>query len=235
MKANHNSEQISYLIDENTELRRENKDLKDRVGKIEATQLSNNIIITGIPEQPFETYEKTKQRIYDTIASALLASDPSLDDNVVSEAQRVDIVYCSRIGWQKLGQNRPISITLNHRDDKEKIMSIKSKLPQGIYINNEYPLHIKPARDTLQPILRLVKSLPDCQEKSKMEGNHLVINGTIYGLHDLHILPPALSGYKAAQKEDDHTIAFMGELSLYSNFHRSKFIINNHTYHSLEQ
>ena len=61
-----------------------------------------------------------------------------------------------------------------------------------------------------------------------MEGDHLVINGTIYGLHDLHKLPPALSGYKAAQKEDDHTIAFMGGLSPYSNFHRSKFIINNH-------
>ena len=68
-----------------------------------------------------------------------------------------------------------------------------------------------------------------------MEGNHLVINGTIYGLHDLHKLPPALSGYKAALKEDDHTIAFMGKLSPYSNFHRSKFIINNHTYHSSEQ
>ena len=82
---------------ENTKLRRENKDLKDCVGEIEATQLSNNIIIIGIPEQPFETYEKTKQCIYDTIASALLASDPSLEDSALSEAQRVNIVYCSRI------------------------------------------------------------------------------------------------------------------------------------------
>ena len=60
VKVDHNSEQIPCLIDENTELRRENKDLKDHVGKIEATQLSNNIIITGIPKQPFETYEETK-------------------------------------------------------------------------------------------------------------------------------------------------------------------------------
>ena len=103
----------------------------------------------GIPEQPFETYEKRKQGIYDMIASALLASDPSLENNVLSEVQGVDIVYCSRIGKQRLGQNRPISVTLNCRDDKEKIMSIKSKLPQGIYINKEYPLHIKHARDTL--------------------------------------------------------------------------------------
>ena len=117
VKVDHISEQISCLTDENMELRRENKDLKDHVGKIEATQLSNNIIIIGIPKQPFETYEKTKQCIYDTIASALLASDPSLEDNVLSEVQRVHIVYCSRIGRQRLGQNRPISITLNRRDD----------------------------------------------------------------------------------------------------------------------
>ena len=149
VKVDHNSEQITRLVDKNAELRCENKDLKDRVGKIELTQLSNNIIIMGIPEQPFETYEKTKQCIYDTITSALLASDPSLEDNALSEAQRVDIVYCSIVRRQRLGQNRPISVTLNCRDDKEKIMSIKSKLPQGIYINNEYPVHIKHARDTL--------------------------------------------------------------------------------------
>ena len=62
-----------------------------------------------------------------------------------------------------------------------------------------------------------------------MEGDHLVINGTTYNIEDLHKLPMVLSGYKAAQKEDDQTIAFLGELSPY------KFKINNHTYHSSEQ
>ena len=68
-----------------------------------------------------------------------------------------------------------------------------------------------------------------------MEGDHLVINGTTYSLQDIGKLPQALSGYKAAQKEDDHTITFMGELSPYSNFHKSKFTFNSHTYHSSEQ
>ena len=68
-----------------------------------------------------------------------------------------------------------------------------------------------------------------------MEGDHLVINGTNYGIEDIHKLPPALAGYLATQKEDENTIAFMGELNPYSNFHHSKFKINNHTYHSSEQ
>ena len=46
--------------------------------------------------------KKTKQCIYDTIASALLASDPLLEDNALSEAQRVAIVYCPRVRRQRL-------------------------------------------------------------------------------------------------------------------------------------
>ena len=91
-------------------------------------------------------------------------------------------------------------------------MSKKTKLPQGIYINNEYPIQVKRARDT-----------------------HLVINCAKYRIQDIHNLPLELAGYKAAQEEDEEFIAFQGELSPYSNFHHAKFIINKHTYHSSEQ
>ena len=114
-------------------------------------------------------------------------------------------------------------------------MSIKTKLPQGIYINNEYPIQVKRARDTLHPILCLAKSIPSYRDKSKIEGDHLVINGIKYGIQDIHNLAPELVGYKAAQEEDEEFIAFQSELSPYSNLHHVKFIINNHTYHSSEQ
>ena len=145
------------------------------------------------------------------------------------------VKYCSRIGKQKMGHNRPISVTIGRRDDKEKIMGIKSKLPQGIYVKSEYPIHIKRARNTLWLILRYAESLPSYRDKSKIEGDHLVINRTNYRVNDIHKLLPDKAAYKAAQKEDEHHIAFHGELSPCSNFHRSKFTINNHTYHSSEQ
>ena len=114
-------------------------------------------------------------------------------------------------------------------------MSIKTKLPQGIYIDNEYSIQVKRARDTLHLILCLAKSIPSYCDKSKIEGDHLVINGVKYGIQEIHNLPPELAGYKAAQEEDEEFIAFQGELSLYSIFHCAKFIIDNHTYHSSEQ
>ena len=69
VKVDRNSRNILKLLDENHELRKELNELKECVSKTEIAQLSNNIV-TGIPEQPFKTYEKTKQRIY-IIAEAI--------------------------------------------------------------------------------------------------------------------------------------------------------------------
>ena len=89
----------------------------------------------------------------------------------------------------------------------------------GIFVNEEYPSHMKKNRDVLRPILKLAKGLPDYREHTKLQGDKLIINGIPYGVNDLHRLPIELAAYKAAQKEDENTIVFHGELSPYSNFH----------------
>ena len=79
-----------------------------------------------------------------------------------------------------------------------------------------------------------MKSLPNYRDKCKIEGDPLVIHGANYGVNDIYKLPAEIAAYKAAQKEDENYIAFHGELSPFSNFHQSKFTINNHTYHLAE-
>ena len=91
-KVNKNSKKFEQLLGENIELKKENSELRERVSKIKTAQLSNDIIISGIPKQPFETYEKTKQRIYDTFASAIEASDPITLAALLDKAKKVDIV-----------------------------------------------------------------------------------------------------------------------------------------------
>ena len=56
-----NKDNISRIVIENTCLKKENAALKERLNQIEQNQLKNNVIITGIPEQPWETYNTTKQ------------------------------------------------------------------------------------------------------------------------------------------------------------------------------
>ena len=56
VKVETNKVKVSQIINENMNLCKENVKLQDRVSKLESAQLTNNIIISGILEQPFETY-----------------------------------------------------------------------------------------------------------------------------------------------------------------------------------
>ena len=138
-KVEVNAIDIQKLVAENKYLRVECDGLRSRLSKIETSQLSNNVIVTGIPEQTWEPYECTKQRVYDTISSAIAASDPSMENSTLEEARAMDIAYCTRVGKYRPNHNSPISVTFTRRDDKERVMLIKNKLPTRIYINNEYP------------------------------------------------------------------------------------------------
>ena len=154
-KINANTEKISQMINENKLLRRENASLKERITKIESNQVRNNIIISGIPESKWEPYDTTVARIHDTIAAAFSSGDI---DQALEEARQIEIVCCNRIGRYQMGRNRSISATLRNYGDKEKIMQHKKNLPNGIYINEEFPLEVKRNRDKLRPIWKLAKN-----------------------------------------------------------------------------
>ena len=94
------------------------------------TQLNNNIIVNSMSKQPWEPYEVTKERITDY-------------PRIKEEAKKVEITCCSRLGTYKLGKLRPILVTFKQKDDKERLMTAKKNLPPGIYVNHEYPAHIK--------------------------------------------------------------------------------------------
>ena len=147
----------------------------------------------------------------------------------------MEITGFSRIGKYRHNKARPISVTFRLRDDKELFLSCKHKLPAGIYANEEYPIHIKRTCDRLLPILRLAKSQPEYQEKSRLDGDSLLINGTRCTIDDLDRLPSDIAAHKTAEKSNETHIIFSGELSPYCNFHPCSFVIDSQTYHSSEQ
>ena len=151
------SEEINKLKEENRFLKKENNYLTKHINKIESTQLSNNIMVTGISEQPLEKYEMTKQRIHEIIATALSNSNSKSIDENIPEANDMIISYCNCVGVFKLNQARPISVSFQKREDKEFVLTLKRHMPLGIYVDNEYPPHIKRCHDRLRPILKLAK------------------------------------------------------------------------------
>ena len=98
---------INSIINENKKLRLVNSKLLERIQKIETQQLSNNVIITGISESPWEGYEVTKQRVCDMVA----ASMGEVGDAMCQErAKQVEISCCSQVGRFHPNYNRPISV-----------------------------------------------------------------------------------------------------------------------------
>ena len=76
---------VQQVINKNVAFRQENQNLKDRLDKLETAHLSNNVIISGIPEQQWESYTLTKQRVYDTIAATKGTSN---DLKAITEAEQ---------------------------------------------------------------------------------------------------------------------------------------------------
>ena len=200
--------------------------------RIEQNQLTNNVILTGIPEGPYEQYSITKLRVQEMIAHTIGSGDVNDD---LEKAKAIEITRCSRVGKFRHNNARPISITFGTKDDKEAFLLCKKKLPSGIFANDELPQHIKRRRDRLMPIYRLAKSIPHYRDKSRLINDKLIIDGKTYQIENIANLPTDLAAYKAAEKSNETHIIFSGELSPYSNFHHSPFIINGQHFHSGEQ
>ena len=231
-KIDKNTIQLIEVSNENKILRKENEDLKTRLDHIEQNQLSNNVIITGIPEGPYEQYSTTKLRVQEMIVVTIDSGDADAD---LVKAKGIEITSCTRIGRFRHNIATLISVTFSTRDDKELFLSCKRKLPTGIFANEELPPHVKRRRDHLMPIYRLAKSIPHYHEKCRLINDKLLINGNSYQIEDISKLPADLAAYKVAEKSNKTHLVFAGELSPYSNFHHSPFVVNGQRFHSSEQ
>ena len=94
-KAECNTQKNQAIVDENKSLKRENDKLKERMSQLEKLQLENNVLISGQPEEPWETYERTKERVLDTIAASLSSLEK---EAVMKTVKNTKISSCKRIG-----------------------------------------------------------------------------------------------------------------------------------------
>ena len=112
----------------------------------------------------------TKQCVRDTVVASLGDINNPTE---IEKARQTGISYCTRIGRQKPNYDRPISVTFPQKEDKEKLMKGERNLPIGVYVNEEFPLHIKRARDKLHPVLKHIKTNAKYKDKCRIQGNKL--------------------------------------------------------------
>ena len=139
-KIDSNTKQLSFISGENKLLRKENTELKSRLDTIEQNQLRNNVLVSGIQEGPYEQYNTTKLRIQEMLAVTINSGNVVQD---LETAKGIEIIDYKRLGKYRNNYSRPISVTFATRDDKEMFLSNKRTVPDGIYANEEFPIHIK--------------------------------------------------------------------------------------------
>ena len=136
--------------------------------------------------------------LQDTIASTFKSNSDEERQANTATAQDTEITYCTCVGRYCAGKYRPISVTFQHQEDEEILMSGKSNLLPGLYVNHEYPSLIKWNHDRLRPTLCLAKNSPKYKDKCRLENDTLILDGNIYTIDDIAALPGEVAAYKSA-------------------------------------
>ena len=240
-------EQIDSLETENLILKSkvqdmegEHKKLKNKIDQIENRALQHCLIVKGIAEEEWEKESTSRDKVYKEL-EIIVSTDHTFDNrneenkHRLKLARKMEIRSCKCLGRYNKDRSRPISIELLCKDDVDFILSCKSKLRKGIYIDKEYPIEIERKRKVLRPILTVAKKQKKFRKKCKMEKDELVIKGKHYNINTLTKLPKSLKPSKVSSRTNDHIYGYFGELNPLSNIYRAPFTYNSVHYHCSEQ
>ena len=210
----------------------DNKRLTSKVHQLEDRLLEGNIIFQGIPEQLWEASEVTKEKVVTAVSHTI--SGTSQEDQM-QQARMIPIKDVQRIGRYIVMKTRPVLVEFCHKADAEFLLSNRSHLPKGVYIDKQYSDETECERRKLRPILKAARQHENYKGKCNMQGPILIIKGRNYTTKNLYQLPKEINGFKATSKCEGNILGFFGELNPLSNYHPTPFTINGKRYHSSEQ
>ena len=212
--------------------------MSKKLNEIERKALQNNLIFRGIQEEEWEKEITSKLKILKELTKIIPGTT---ETNKTKAARKMGIRCCRRLGRYNKDKSRPLSVEFASKEDVDFILSNKSNLRAGVYVDREYPVEIEKKRKLLRPILTAAKKQKKFRKKCRMENDLLVIKGKQYGVNkgqgvkDIDKLPKSLHPTKISSRSNEEVYGFFGELNPLSNFHHAPFTYNNFTYHCSEQ
>ena len=208
------------------------KKLEDRLSQIKDQLLEKNLIFQGLLETEFEDINDIKTQVVKAIATTMPGNDP---EEKKTQAGCTSIDQVERLGRYNPQKYRPVKVKFTDKTDVDHVLKNRRKLPEGVYIEREFSRSTEKERRYLRPILKAARKLPKYQGKCRLEGKHVVLDGTHYHRENINTLPPELAGDKCTSKANGEIIAFFGELHPLSNFQSCSFNFEGETFHSSEQ
>ena len=155
-------EQIDSLETENMILRTKVRAMEGnqnvitkKLQDMERKSLQNNLIFKGIQEEEWEKESTSKQKIYKELSKIMTGTTESLK---MKAAKKLYIRCCKRLGRYNKDRSRPLSVKFASKEDVEFILTNKTNLRTGVYVDREYPIEIEKKRKLLRPILTAAKN-----------------------------------------------------------------------------
>ena len=223
-KVEQSEKKISELESENSTLKQNVNMLQKRVSYLECQSKRDNLIFDGVPETNNETWEKTEE-----IISKLLQEKLGLKESDY-ELERVH-----RSGQKKADKPRIIVAKFHSFKQRSLVWSKRSKLQgSNIWLNEDFPPHIKKNRDKLMPIYLSARRCEEVKNVS-LTLDQLRINGKLFTVENLNELPDQLDLKKTSTIQTENAVVFSSKYSILSNLHIMDVMLDGRIYNSNEQ
>ena len=227
-----NKIEMTSLKQENSALKTEVVNLKESCDKLENKSLECNLIISGIPENRWETDDSRVTTLYRYIANTIEMDNPQDRYNT---ACNIVIECCKRLGPRDTNRTRPICVEFASKYEADRLYANRFYMEKGVFVDREYSKETERICSTLRPILKAAKTVPEYKKKCRMEGARFILDGKSFTKENLHKLPEKISSYNVSTKTSENVISFFGELSPFSNFHPAHFVHTDQENHCAEQ
>ena len=213
-------------------LENEHSKLKSKISQMENKTLECSLIIKGIPETIGESEQDLINAVHWEISNTIIGDS---ERSRYDQARKMDIRKCKRIGKFNQDRSRPLSVEFLSRQDCMYILTNRSWLREGVYVEREYSLETERKRKLLRPIVKASKYITGLKGKVHLKDDTVVVRGKPITTKTLHKLPEELNVFNITSCSNDTTLGFFGELNPLSNFHSASFVYNDTHYSSSKQ
>ena len=113
----------------------ENRKLSHKINELEDKLLEGNIIFQRIPEQLWEPLNTTKKKVLSAISHTISGTDA---EDRMAQARQIPVKDVTRLGHYSAMHTRPCLVEFCHKGDAEYLLSNRTHLPKGVYIDKQY-------------------------------------------------------------------------------------------------
>lgn len=232
-------QQIQLLAREISDLKAEVKQLKQappakstisqsdfELLKVKADLLKNNLIVEGLREPQGDHYW-----------SAYYQARSFVKNTLGIKYAEIDRAY--RLGKLRGGnpQPRPLLIRFTRLGDRMDAWEARYKLnsTNNPFIKEDLPIPLRPIQAALMRVAQVARKNSRKYPNVMIREFRLYINDDSYGVEDLEKLPDDLRPSSISTPGNSQVVIFFGRDSRFSNHYKSKFVLNDTSYSSIEQ